>query len=153
MSATSPPNPYEPDDRLAPGVDLREADVSFTFSRGGGPGGQNVNKVNTHATLTLDLDKLRESMNASAYDRLCRSAGRYLAADRLVIHASDHRSQLANRKACLAKLRRLLIEAQRRPTPRRKTKPSRASIERRLEAKRRRSKLKNLRGRVNRSGD
>ena len=138
MSMDQPPlNPP-----LAPGVDLPDAALTFTFSRGGGPGGQNVNKLNTHATLTVPLDALHDAMPPAAYRRLLNHAGRYLATDRLVIHASDSRSQLANRKSCLEKLRSLLVKAMHRPKVRHKTRPSRRSIERQNEAKRRRSKLK-----------
>ncbi len=131
-----------PPDQIAPGVDLPASALSFTFSRGSGPGGQNVNKLNTHATLTVPLDALRDAMPPAAYRRLLNHAGHFLATDRLVIHASDSRSQVANRKSCLAKLRALLVEAMRRPKVRHKTRPSRRSVERMNEAKRRRGKLK-----------
>ncbi|MEM8737729.1 MAG: alternative ribosome rescue aminoacyl-tRNA hydrolase ArfB [Planctomycetota bacterium] len=129
---------------LAPGLPLTESAVAYRFSRGHGPGGQNVNKVNSHVTMTVPLSALAEVMPGDAVDRLRTQAGRYLAAspERLVIHASDHRSQLANRRACLAKLRRLLIQAMQRPRTRRPTRPSRAARQRRLDAKKRRGQIK-----------
>ena len=140
--------PLPPDqpghDEVAPGLRLPASALRFRFDRGGGPGGQNVNKVNTHAVLTVDLEALAAAMPAAAVDRLRQQAGRYLAADpdRLVIHASDSRSQLANRRACLVRLRHLLIQAMSRPKTRRPTRPSRAAKQRRLDAKRHRGKIK-----------
>ena len=121
-----PDPPADHNCELAPGVRVPGGAVSFTFSRGGGPGGQNVNKVNTHATLTLPLDALQATMPDWSLQRLRVLGRRYLAQspERLVIHAADSRSQLANRRACLAKLRHLLISARDRPRPRRPTRPS-----------------------------
>ncbi|MBB6429048.1 alternative ribosome rescue aminoacyl-tRNA hydrolase ArfB [Algisphaera agarilytica] len=143
--------PTIPDDDsrapIAPGVWLDESAMSFTFSRGGGPGGQNVNKVNTHATLTLPLEALENAMPAWAFARLCDAAGRYLAdkPPRLVIHASDSRSQLANRRSCVLKLRQLIVAAMNRPRIRRPTRPSAAAKQRRLDAKKHRSQIKSQR--------
>lgn len=141
MPVPSPDNPRDP---IAPGVALDESALSFTFSRGGGPGGQNVNKVNTHATMTVPLSALEDAMPAWAVARLRAAAGRYLAADpdRLVIHAADCRSQLANRRSCVAKLRHMLIHAMNRPRLRRPTRPSAGAKQRRLDTKKHRAKIK-----------
>ena len=132
---------------VAPGVRLPPAALSFTFSRGGGPGGQNVNKVNTRATLTVSLEDLAAVLTEPALLRLRDAAGRYLARDpdRLVIHASDSRSQLSNRRACLARLRGLLIHAQSRPRTRRPTRPSARARQRRLDHKKQRGQIKQQR--------
>ncbi|MEO1236482.1 MAG: alternative ribosome rescue aminoacyl-tRNA hydrolase ArfB [Planctomycetota bacterium] len=134
---------------IAPGVDLDDAALSFTFSRSGGPGGQNVNKVNSRATLTLRFDALTDALPPDALDRLRRLASAHLATDpeRLVIHAASSRSQLANRRACVAKLRRLLTQAMHRPRVRRPTRPSRAARQRRLDAKKHRAQIKAARRR------
>lgn len=138
-----------PDNRIpiAPGVLLPESALGFTFSRSGGPGGQNVNKLNTKATLTLHIADLAEAMPPWALKRLLIHAGGRLAgeADRLVIHDSSGRSQSANRQACLAKLRWMVVEAMNRPKRRRPTKPSRGSIQRRLDTKKHRGKIKDKR--------
>ena len=127
---------------VAPGIDLPEAALSFTFSRSSGPGGQNVNKVNSKATLTVPLDALREALPPYGLRRLEIVAPRYLTQDGLQISASESRSQITNRRACLQRLREVLIEAMRRPKVRRKTKPSARSVQRRLDAKRHRSRIK-----------
>ncbi|MFA9477354.1 alternative ribosome rescue aminoacyl-tRNA hydrolase ArfB [Phycisphaerales bacterium AB-hyl4] len=119
----------------APGVSLPVSALRFTFSRGGGPGGQNVNKLNTRATLSVPLEALAAAMPADAFERLKTKAGARLTADAIVISAADSRSQLANRRACLSRLRHLLIESLHRPRRRRATRPSRGVIERRLKAK------------------
>ena len=135
-----------PDNRIpiAPGVSLQESALRFTFSRSGGPGGQNVNKLSTKATLTIQIDQLGEAMPIWALKRLLIHAGSRLAGDgdRIIITDSSSRSQSANKQACLAKLRMMVVEAMNRPKRRRPTKPSRGSIQRRLDAKRHRSQRK-----------
>lgn len=133
----------------APGVRLPVSALRFTFSRSGGPGGQNVNKLNTRATLSVPLATLAEAMPAGAFERLKAKAGSRVSvhADELLISSAESRSQLANRRACLAKLRHLLIEALHRPRRRRPTRPSRGVIERRLEHKKQRGERKRERRR------
>ncbi len=134
---------------IAPGRTLPAAALRFVFSRASGPGGQNVNKVNTRATLTVLFADLALVLPPHALARLRRVASCYLAAgpDRLVIHAGDSRSQRANRKACLDRLRRVLLQALHRPPVRRATRPSRGAVQRRLTTKKRRGDLKKTRGR------
>lgn len=127
---------------VAPGVDLPEAALSFTFSRSSGPGGQNVNKVNSKATLTVPLDALQGVLPPYAIHRLEIVGSRYLTQEGLQISASESRSQLTNRRVCLQRLREVLVEAMRRPKIRKKTKPSARAVQRRLDAKKHRSKLK-----------
>jgi len=133
-----------PDNRcpIAPGVALPESALRFTFSRSGGPGGQNVNKLSTKATLTVQIEDLGQAIPLWTLKRLLIHAGSRLAGDgdRIIITDSSSRSQQANKQACLAKLRMMVVEAMNRPKRRRATKPSRASIQRRLDAKRHRSR-------------
>lgn len=131
--------------QIAPGIDLPESALSFTFSRSSGPGGQNVNKVNSRATLTVPVSALREAMPPYAVHRLKTIAARYVTQEGLQISASDSRSQIANRRACLERLREVIIEALRRPKTRKKTKPSARARQRRLDAKKHRSKIKSRR--------
>ena len=119
--------------------------LRYTASRASGPGGQNVNKVNSKVTLTISAEALAEHLPVFALRRLPEVAGRQLATEGLVIVSADSRSQLANRRACLVKLRALLIAAMHRPKVRRATRPSAGAERRRLEAKKRRSAIKRQR--------
>ena len=127
---------------LAPGVRIPEHAIRLQFARGGGPGGQNVNKLNTKAELWIDLSHIG-GLSPQAAQRLRRLAGARLT-DRDEIHLSSDasRTQQGNRKLIFQRLRELIIAAQVRPKPRRPTRPTKASRRRRLEAKRKRSELK-----------
>ena len=144
MSAT--PESDEPNMvPVAPGVALPRTALAYTASRSSGPGGQNVNKLNTKAVLTVGLADLEPELTCGAVDRLVRMAGRQIVGDHLQIASEDSPSQHANRQACLAKLRALIVRAQVQPKKRRPTRPSRGSVERRLKAKRLRSETKQRR--------
>jgi ribosome-associated protein len=129
---------------LAPGVRVGESAVRWQFARSGGPGGQNVNKVNTKAELWVPVVML--PLSERAMGRLRKLAGRRLTAgDEIHIAADTERTQEGNRTGALQRLRELLVEAMHEPKPRRKTKPTRASQQRRLESKKRRSEVKSRR--------
>lgn len=130
---------------IAPGVALPDAAVTFTFSRSGGPGGQHANKTSTRATLTVPLAALGEVLPAWAMRRLVERAGPRLAGDRIMISAADSRSQIANRRACLLRLRQMVVEALNRPRRRRRTRPSAGAVQRRLDAKKQRGQRKHER--------
>jgi ribosome-associated protein len=130
---------------LAKGVALPAAALRFRYTASSGPGGQNVNKLNTKAVLTVRLDDLAEVLTPAAMQRLRQLAGHHLAGEALVIAGDEHRSQSANREACLDRLRALVIQARRRPRKRRPTRPTRASQERRIEHKKQRSRIKRQR--------
>ena len=108
------------------------------FSRSGGPGGQNVNKVNTKVTLRVRVDEL-EGLNEAEAARLREAlAHRITGAGELVIAASEERSQRTNLERAYARMENLIVNAARLPRLRRPTKPSRAAREERLRCKRRR---------------
>ena len=129
---------------LAPGVTVPSEALVFSFSSSSGPGGQNVNKRATKAELRVALADL--PLHPDALDRLAAFAGQRIAGSGELIVASDeHRSQARNKAECLARLRELIVRAMVRPKKRRPTRPSRGSVERRLEAKRRDASIKRAR--------
>ena len=141
------PAPELPGLELAPGVRVPQGLLTFSFAASSGPGGQNVNKRATKAELRLPLWAL--PIPADALLRLTALAGRRLTdTGELVITSDEQRSQSQNRAACLQRLRELLVQALARPKRRRPTRPTRGSVERRLESKRSLSRRKQSRGRA-----
>jgi ribosome-associated protein len=134
-----------PDDELAPGVRIPESAMRFQFARSGGPGGQNVNKLNTKAELWVPLAAIT-GLSERAAGRLRALAGkRVTGAGEIHISAETERTQEGNRSAALDRLRQLLLQALHEPKPRKKTKPSKGAKRRRLESKRKRSEVKSRR--------
>ncbi|NLX44286.1 MAG: aminoacyl-tRNA hydrolase [Treponema sp.] len=114
----------------------------FEFSRSGGPGGQNVNKVNTKVTLKVAVDAI-EGLNETERRRLREKlAGRINGQGFLVLQVQDERSQKANRAMALERLFKLVLAAAKRPAPRIPTKPGKAAKQRRLSIKKARSQSK-----------
>jgi ribosome-associated protein len=128
-------------------ISLDEEELQFAFRRASGPGGQNVNKVETAVQLRFDVRRspsLPEDIRARAE----RLAGRRLTQDGvLVLTAQRHRSQARNREDVVARLVALIQAAVVPPTPRRPTRPTTASRAHRLEAKGRRAAVKAIRSR------
>ena len=130
---------------VRPGVVVPERELSWRFSRSSGPGGQSVNTADSRVELSVDVANttaLTPGLRQRALDRL---------SDRLVdgvltVVASEHRSQLRNREAAEERLAETLRAAIAPPPRRRRaTKPTRASVERRLDSKRRRADVKQSR--------
>jgi ribosome-associated protein len=127
---------------------LPEADISISFVRSAGPGGQNVNKVATAAQLRFDLAGT-VALSDPVKARLRALAGRRLTDEGiLLIIARNHRTQEGNRREALARLQALVEAASVEPRVRRATRPTRASKQRRLATKARTRQTKRLRGAV-----
>lgn len=129
------------------GLEIPDRELSWRFSRSGGPGGQSVNTSDSRVELIFDLARspsVPDHLKARALARLEQR----LVDGTLTVVASEYRSQHRNREAARARLADLLADAVRPPAPRRRpTKPSRGAKERRLAGKRQRSSLKSLRRR------
>jgi len=124
---------------------LDDGEIEETFVRASGPGGQNVNKVSSAVQIRFDPSGSR-SLPEDLRERLGRLAGRRLTRDGvIVIIAQRYRTRERNRQDALDRLIALIRRAAVPPVPRRPTKPSRAAKERRLQAKAKRSAIKELR--------
>lgn len=120
-------------------------ELLWTFSTSGGPGGQHANRSNTRAELRFDLPA-STSIPDHLRSRMLAAVGERLVGGMIVVVADDSRSQWRNRQIARKRLADLLNEAARPPSPpRRRTRPSRAARQRRLDSKRRRSQTKRMR--------
>jgi ribosome-associated protein len=131
--------------RIDDHISIDDSEISASFIRSSGPGGQNVNKLATAVQLRFDV-RHSPSLSHEVRARLERLAGRRLTRDGvLVITAQRYRTQERNRDDALARLVELIRTAAVRPTPRRPTRPTLGSKVRRLEGKKRRGDIKALR--------
>jgi ribosome-associated protein len=131
--------------RISRDLSIDENDIEIGFVRSSGPGGQNVNKVATSAQLRFDARRI--ALPADAAARLERLAGQRMTKDGvIVIQAQRFRTQERNRADAIDRLVELLREAMVRPVPRRPTRPTLGSKQRRLEGKKRRGDVKAKRG-------
>lgn len=131
--------------RINDRICIPESELEEQFIRASGPGGQNVNKVSTAVELRFDVRR-SPSLPDDVRERLARLAGRRLTRDGiLVLRAERFRTQERNRADARDRLVRLIRRAAVRPGIRKPTRPTRASVERRLQSKVRRGRIKQLR--------
>ena len=131
---------------ISPEISIPDQEFEWKFIRSSGPGGQNVNKVSSAVQLRFLLP-LNTSLPVSARNRLRRLAGQKLIDDgSILVSARSERSQEQNRRAALERLAELIRAALVEPKIRKKTRPTHASKERRIESKKRRASTKQQRG-------
>ena len=120
-------------------------EFNFTFARSAGPGGQNVNKVNSKAILRWNIvstDRLSWEVKNRFMQRF---PNRMNQMGEVVLSSDLHREQRKNILACHEKLRQLILAVMEAPKPRKKTRPSRGSVQRRLQSKKFKSQRKQMR--------
>jgi ribosome-associated protein len=131
--------------RVTRSVVVPANELSWRFSRSGGPGGQGVNTTDSRVELSVDV-ATSTAFGPVQRDRALRRLEHRLVDGVLTVTASEHRSQLRNREAALVRMTELLRDAVAPPAaPRRPTRPTRAAVERRLAEKKRRSDVKKRR--------
>jgi ribosome-associated protein len=131
--------------RITRNVSIPDAEIEVRASRSGGPGGQSVNTSDSKVELRWDLAG-SSALTPAQRDRLMdRLASRLTNDGVLILQGAEHKSQHRNREAVVARLKAIVGEAIEPPKPRRRTRPSRASKERRLKEKKERGEIKRLR--------
>ena len=121
---------------ITPALRIPCAEFWFTYSRSSGPGGQNVNKVSTRATMHWAV-LASKALPEAVRQRFQRRFANRINSDGILLISSDSfRSQVRNANDCLSRLQAMLVDVAKPPKRRRKTKPSRGSVERRLASKR-----------------
>lgn len=123
-------------------------ELEFTAARSRGPGGQNVNKTNSAVQLRFNVKETLAFTDQERSRLLEKLESRLTTTGDLLIRSEESRDQDQNRKNCLRKLTEILDRAYHRQAPRKKTKPTRSSVRKRVESKKRRSEVKQTRAKV-----
>ena len=133
--------------RVSGEVTVPAWELSEAFVRASGPGGQNVNKVSSAVQLTWNVEA--SSLPADVKARFTKLYGSRITNDgRMIVEASEHRSQPMNREAARKRLAQMILKASIRPKRRVATRPTAGSVRRRIASKKRRGEIKSLRGSV-----
>ncbi len=134
--------------RINDQIEIADWEISEQFTRSSGPGGQNVNKVSTAVELRFEAER-SPALTAAVKKRLRRIAGRRWTQDgAIVLFVQDTRSQLQNREIARERLVEMIEKALVAPKRRIATRPTRGSVRRRLDGKKKRGEVKALRGKV-----
>ncbi|MCC7085333.1 MAG: aminoacyl-tRNA hydrolase [Pirellulales bacterium] len=131
--------------RTPPNLQIPLDEIQFSFVRSSGPGGQNVNKVNSKAVLRWVIRDTTRLPDGMRHRFLQRYASRITVDGAVVLSSQRFRDQAQNQRDCLEKLRAMLAAVAAVPKPRKKTKPTKTSIRRRVEGKRAHSQKKQSR--------
>lgn len=135
------------DVQISPSLTIPAAELRWRFSRASGPGGQHVNTTDTRVELSWNIET-SQVLPTRERERLIARLGTRVTAGSITVSASQHRSQLRNRQVAMDKLAATISSALTpAPAARRRTRPTRGSVRRRLEGKRRRGEIKKLRQR------
>ncbi len=129
--------------QVKPGLEIPDDELTFTVARSGGPGGQNVNKVNSKVVVRFNLAATEAFTEAQKARLLKKLPPRYMTKDGfIVIHAETSRDQLKNKQACLEKLANVLRDGLARPKTRIPTRIGRGAKERRKKNKQKQKRRK-----------
>lgn len=127
---------------MTPALVVPERELTWRFSRSSGPGGQGVNTADSRVELSWDVAASR-ALTETQRARILESLGRRVSGGVLTVAASEHRAQLRNREVARTRLAALVADAVAPPGPRRR--PTRGSVQRRIEGKKRRAGVKRMR--------
>ncbi|MEN6386807.1 MAG: alternative ribosome rescue aminoacyl-tRNA hydrolase ArfB [Phycisphaerales bacterium] len=126
-------------------IQIPESELEFKTSRSSGPGGQNVNKLNTKVAVIVDIQNCSFLNDQQKHIILHKLSHRLTKDNRLIVESQRFRTQRANRDFAIEKLKDLIEAALRKPKKRKLTKPSYSSVEKRLNQKKKRSEIKKYR--------
>ena len=127
-------------------LQIPDSELIFKASRSSGPGGQNVNKLNTKIAVAVDIENCSFLNDQQKQTILKKLASRLTKDNRLIVESQKFRTQKANRDYAVEKLTILLENTLKKPKTRRPTRPTRTAVEKRLQSKKSRSFLKQQRG-------